>query len=52
MFARIERRAVVAGDKLINSEGERCKFLEHFGGKLAAKAEGEHRFTQTLSLLR
>jgi hypothetical protein len=48
----LDDRLVVTGDRLINSQGEHCKFVEHFDGKLAAKAEGEHRLTQTLSLLR
>jgi hypothetical protein len=27
---------VVAGDKLINSQGEHCEFVEHANGQLAA----------------
>ena len=29
-------RIVVAGDKLINSQGEHCKFVEHTNGQLVA----------------
>jgi hypothetical protein len=29
-------KVIVAGDKLINSQGEHCEFVEHANGQLAA----------------
>ena len=36
---------VFAGDRLFDAQGRSYAFVEHFDDKLAAKAEGEHRFT-------
>jgi len=32
----LDDRVVVTGDKLINSQGERCEFVEHANGQLVA----------------
>ena len=32
----LDDRLVVAGDKLINSQGEHCEFVEHASGQLVA----------------
>ena len=32
----LDDRIVVAGDKLVNSEGEHCEFVEHANGQLVA----------------
>ena len=35
----LDDRVVVTGDKLINSQGEHCEFVEHSGGELVVAAE-------------
>ena len=41
----LDDREVFAGDRLFDAQGRSYAFVEHFDDKLAAKAEGEHRFT-------
>ena len=41
----LDDREVFAGDRLFDAQGRAYAFVEHFDDKLAAKAEGEHRFT-------